>query len=214
MREQLCPGLLAEVDARDAEGANAEVPAQVAAANALNEAMKQLNLQTISVKDSDVNLKKVVRKTCGKAGLRSHGIHKQSKHLHYEHPAMEAVRAYVQQKIKHDGVSPRMIANFEQVRCLQYQPARTILGYSSKRQEKVKPSKSKMLATIQAALGTQEEQEVTAREPAQALQLNAQGQVRLLSMLAQPVPSRPLAGPMTIWAEHALLLQAASSQSP
>ena len=50
VRDQLRPGLLAEVDARAAEGAAAEVPAQMGADNALNEAMKQLNLQKISVK--------------------------------------------------------------------------------------------------------------------------------------------------------------------
>ena len=178
VRDQLRPGLLAEVEARSAEGAAAELPAQMAAANALDEAMKQLNLHKISVKDSDANLKKVARKTCARVGLHNHDIHKQSKHLHYDHPAMEAVRAYVQQKIKHDGVHPRLIANFDQVWCLQYQPARTILGYSGKRKENLKPSDSRMLASIRAALGIGGNQEVTAREPAQAPQLNAQGQVQ------------------------------------
>ena len=62
-----------------------------------------------------------------KLGLRNAAVSKQSKHLSYSHPSMEAVRKYIQVITSKNEVEPRLVANFDQVWSVHYEPPKSVL---------------------------------------------------------------------------------------
>ena len=63
-------------------------------------------------------------KLCKKLGLKNSSVSKQSKHLSYTHPAMEAVRRFVDKVTSTNYVDGRLVANFDQVWSVHYEPPR------------------------------------------------------------------------------------------
>ena len=178
VREQLGWKVLQETDSQIGNGANAD-SAMKQAASSLNNKLKNMGLQEIDVKRTPKNLRRVAVRCCHSVGVRAHVLSKQSKHLDFQHPAMQRVRAYVDCAVQTKQVHPRLIGNFDQVWCLQYEPARSVLGVGSAPSNHL-PAQAKMIASIRNALdlGDPAAPEKKAHQPAKAPVLNPQGQVQ------------------------------------
>ena len=115
---------------------------------------------------------------CNKLGLRPHAISKQSKHLDYEHPAMEAIRVFIQNCHKTHQINKRLVGHFDQVWTVHYQPAtRSIFKPADKAgtlSNLLLPSEKKALAAISEALGL-EQVEASREHGPRSAKLNAAG---------------------------------------
>ena len=78
-------------------------------------------LMLFALKDY-LRFRKAAERLCKKLGLKGHTVSKQSKHLDYSHPAMEGVRRFVQQVTESNIIHPRLVANFDQVWSVHYEP--------------------------------------------------------------------------------------------
>jgi hypothetical protein len=148
----------------------------------LERRLQQMGLRRIAVHLTHKNLQKIASKCCQKVGVYKHCVNKQSKHLETDHPAMEEVRAYVRYCVRFKGVHERLIANFDQVWCLQYEPPRAVLGISDRRPRNANNTNDKEMVSIRQALSLSGESEPPSsrqkREPAEAPCLNPQGKVQ------------------------------------
>ena len=138
---------------------------------------------------------------CGKLGIRTYSVTKQSKHLEYTHPAMEQVRHWTEMAIRAMGVHHRLVCNFDQVWTVYFSHARKILGKMGHAQKLEKPSVEKASGSIKSALNLDEERPDGPREIAVGAPavLNPQGKL-------VPVDNARLARTTTTlsWADGAL----------
>ena len=121
-----------------------------------------------------------VTKLCNRVGLRLSSVSKQSKHLDYDHPSMAMVRDFVATCAEMHQIEPRLIANFDQVWSVHYEPPRRVVHkHDSQRGVLQDPMARKrslqtILCQIRKSLGIDmgEDQTKTVCTP---VQLNASG---------------------------------------
>lgn len=114
-------------------------------------------------------------KVCLKMGIRHYSVTKQSKHLAFDHPAMEQVRTWTEMAVRTLGVNHQLIGNFDQVWSVHYAHARRILGKvkTSRDPGAPKPTIQKAMDSIKSALGM--EVPIRQEEPGSSSRLNPQG---------------------------------------
>lgn len=129
-----------------------------------------------------------VMRVCNRLGIRSSSVSKQSKHLDYTHPSMEAVRSFIGMSSEREGIEPRLVANFDQVWSMHYEGPRSVMyKHSSKRSQlfdtaSSKPSLQRMTASIRRAsnLHSAEDQQVVPKEVCKPVTLNAAGNLNVV----------------------------------
>ena len=97
---------------------------------------------------------------CKRLGLRNALVNKQSKHLSCSHPSMEAVRKYIHMITERNEVEPRLVANFDQVWSVHYEPPKSVLhkneckfGQLVNSPLQKKRSVAKIVAQLEAYMG-------------------------------------------------------------
>lgn len=120
---------------------------------------------------------------CRKLGVRIAAVSKQSKHLDFNHPAMQALRSWMAKCTDTHQVDHRLICNFDQVWSTFYAgPRSTVYKHDSKRGVHVepnhnRPSVQKLISSIRHALNLQDTDGVegSEREVCKQVSLNAAG---------------------------------------
>jgi hypothetical protein len=146
----------------------------------LERRLQEMGLRKISVALNAKNLQRTASKCCQKVGVYN-SLCKESKHLATDPPAVEEVRAYVTCCVREKKIHERLIANFDQVWCLQYETPRAVLGISDGRKRNPNNGGAdKELISIREALRLPGESEPSSkknREPAEAPCVNPQGKL-------------------------------------
>lgn len=126
------------------------------------EAQKQLDqwmsqLHKCAALTGGKTFKRHVQRVCGRVGVRKTTQTRQSRHLSYDNPQMESVRMFVASAITTLNVHPRLIAHFDQVWSMQYEPpTRTLFkqpANKGKPGSKQKPSVERIKQRIAHAIG-------------------------------------------------------------
>lgn len=113
-------------------------------------------LRKTSVSVLGPSFKRHVAKICRKVGVRGTTQTRQSRHLPFDDPSMEKIRQFVDVAVSGMEVHPRLICNFDQVWCMQYEPPTRSLFKQQDDKGKApadKPSKRRLRAKIAEILG-------------------------------------------------------------
>ena len=108
-------------------------------------------------------LRSQVQRLCNKLGVRVASTAKQSKHLDYDHPAMEAVRCFVRNCHETHSVNKRLVAHFDQVWTIHFEHHSKVIF---KRPDQVGtlpdlllPSEKKVISSLLSVLHVEESAE-------------------------------------------------------
>ena len=119
-------------------------------------------------------------KLAKKLGLKTTTVTKQSKHLSYSHPSMEAVRRFVDKVTSTNYVDARLVGNFDQVWSVHYEPPRKVWhksedAFGQVNQKNPKRSLKKIIENLEIYMGVSSESSSEKNEVCQPVQLNAAG---------------------------------------
>jgi hypothetical protein len=83
-------------------------------------------IPTASMKMTDEAIDKAAERFAQKWGFYDYKQEKPSKHIPYEHPALEAIRNHVSALVDSGQIHPRLIGNWDQVWTVLFEPRRRI----------------------------------------------------------------------------------------
>ena len=115
---------------------------------------------------------------CAKAGIHSAAVGKQTRHLPYNHVSMRAVREWVATAVEYNKVDPRLMAHFDQVWSVHFEPSKRVLwkdaSKHSEQKDPMKPSEKAMLSRLKEALGVPSSEPPKTEHTVEMASLNAQ----------------------------------------
>lgn len=101
--------------------------------------------------------RRATHRICARLGLKGASVSKQTRHLQYDDPRMVQVRTWVNMMINTHQVEPKLMAHFDQVWTVHWEPAKKVL-FKPREQAgvfpngRLKPTTEQMLNSIRKAL--------------------------------------------------------------
>ena len=115
-------------------------------------------LRLASCKLTVANLEKMASRFCTRFGCGRYKNEKPGKHLEFNDPQLVAIRRFISRSVQEGKVNPRLIANFDQIWTLTFEPMKKIAFKQSKQAgEKTdgqrRPQKAALMEKMRVAKG-------------------------------------------------------------